>query len=167
MAGKPRFTVRRVADALSQTAGIKTAAAELLDCDRSTVTRYINRHPKLQVLELEIADRTVDLAENKLLEAIEQGNLTAIIFYLKTKGKHRGYVQKQEPGGARNPDNHFDRDVKVNINLLPTGYYERKKLAETHGPDRNRKSACLSDPVPEAGAQGTRPRQRRDETTPL
>ena len=94
MAGKPRFTVRRVADALRQTAGIKTAAAELLGCDRSTITRYINRHPKLQAIDAEIADSTVDLTEDKLLQAIEQGNLTAIIFYLKTKGKHRGYVQK-------------------------------------------------------------------------
>ena len=166
MAGKPRFTVRRVADALRHTAGIKTAAAELLGCDRSTITRYINRHPKLQVLEAEIADRTVDLAEDKLLQAIEQGNMTAIIFYLKTKGKHRGYTQKQEPDGARNADNYFDRDVKVNINLVPTGYKERKDLAETDGSGGNRQSACLSNPVPEAGAQGTRPRQRRDEATP-
>ncbi len=79
---------------MRQTAGIKTAAAELLGCDRSTITRYINRHPKLQAIDAEIADSTVDLTEDKLLQAIEQGNLTAIIFYLKTKGKHRGYVQK-------------------------------------------------------------------------
>ena len=167
MAGKPRFTVRRVAGALRRTAGIKTAAAELLGCDRSTITRYINRYPKLQALEMEIADRTVDLAEDKLLKAIEQGNMTAIIFYLKTKGKHRGYTQKQEPGGARNADNYFDRDVKVNINLVPTGHKERQNLVETNGWDGNRQSARLRDPVSEAGAQGARPRQRRGEATPL
>ena len=72
------------------------------------------------------------------MEAIEQGNLTAIIFYLKTKGRHLGYVQKQEPGGARNADNHFDRDVVVNIDLVPGGHKERQNLAETDRSDGNR-----------------------------
>lgn len=37
-----------------------------------------------------------DLAESKLMMAINEGNLTAIIFYLKTKHKGRGYVEGQE-----------------------------------------------------------------------
>ena len=36
----------------------------------------------------------LDLAESKLMEAIRNGNLTAIIFFLKTRGKSRGYSER-------------------------------------------------------------------------
>ena len=32
----------------------------------------------------------------KLLEQVNSGNLTAIIFYLKCKAKNRGWVEKQQ-----------------------------------------------------------------------
>lgn len=35
-----------------------------------------------------------DFAESKLMEAINNNELTGIIFYLKTKHKNRGYVEK-------------------------------------------------------------------------
>lgn len=38
----------------------------------------------------------LDLAEGKLLSAINNGELTAILFYLKTQGKHRGFVERSE-----------------------------------------------------------------------
>ena len=43
-----------------------------------------------------IQDSLLDLAETKLLQNIENNENTAIIFYLKTKGKKRGYIEKQE-----------------------------------------------------------------------
>lgn len=35
-----------------------------------------------------------DFAESKLMEAINNNELTGIIFYLKTKHKHRGYIER-------------------------------------------------------------------------
>jgi|TARA_R110001599_G_scaffold349271_1_gene577284 hypothetical protein len=43
-----------------------------------------------------IKESLLDLAECKLLENIEDNQNIAIIFYLKTKGKKRGYIEKQE-----------------------------------------------------------------------
>lgn len=37
-----------------------------------------------------------DLAESKLMQAINNNELTAILFYLKTKHKNRGYVERSE-----------------------------------------------------------------------
>jgi hypothetical protein len=38
----------------------------------------------------------LDYAESKLHSQIKKENATAIIFYLKTKGKKRGYIERQE-----------------------------------------------------------------------
>lgn len=36
--------------------------------------------------------KTLDIVEKQLLEEINKGNMNAIQFYLKTKGRNRGYV---------------------------------------------------------------------------
>ena len=46
--------------------------------------------------ESPVPESSVDLAESKLIEAIKDGNLTAIIFFLKTQGKSRGYSERSE-----------------------------------------------------------------------
>lgn len=38
-------------------------------------------------------EEVIDIVESKLLTQINDNNLTAIIFYLKTKGRSRGYVE--------------------------------------------------------------------------
>ena len=43
-----------------------------------------------------VKESLLDLAESKLMENINNNENVAIIFYLKTKGKQRGYIEKQE-----------------------------------------------------------------------
>jgi hypothetical protein len=39
---------------------------------------------------------TLDFAESQLHKQVKEGNTTATIFLLKTKGKKRGYIERQE-----------------------------------------------------------------------
>ena len=41
-------------------------------------------------------EEIIDFAETKLIELIRDGNASAIFFYLRTVGKDRGYIEKQE-----------------------------------------------------------------------
>jgi hypothetical protein len=61
-------------------------------------------------------EEALDFAENKLMENINKNDTTSLIFYLKCKGKHRGYVEKQSleiagtDGGAVKIDNQIKPD---------------------------------------------------------
>ena len=91
-----RFTVAKVEEALRRSVGIRSMAANLLGCAPNTVRNYIDRYPRLAQAETEILDFNLDLAEAKLQESIRKGNLTAVIFYLKCKGKERGYTERSQ-----------------------------------------------------------------------
>jgi len=64
---------------------------------------------------LDIAEENLDIAEEGLLSIMrsknEQVRLRAIELYLKTKGKKRGYIERQEITGAGG------RDLNANITI--------------------------------------------------
>lgn len=44
----------------------------------------------------EVREGLLDFAEHQLLSNIRDGKTAEILFYLKTKGKGRGYIERQE-----------------------------------------------------------------------
>ena len=82
--------------ALEQSLGVVTTACKKADIPRSTFYQWYGSDEKFKIEVDAIADITIDFAESQLLSQIKGGNTTATIFYLKTKGKSRGYVEKQE-----------------------------------------------------------------------
>ena len=86
--------------AIHKSRGLLTAAADSLGVSRSALYDAAKRHPEIQQAIEDARDRTTDLAEGKLFQKINEGDNTAIIFYLKTQGKKRGYVERQEVTGA-------------------------------------------------------------------
>ena len=70
-------------------------------CDAAKIGRrtYYSWIEKDEVFKQDADDAQeslIDLAESKLMENIEDNDNTSIIFFLKTKGKKRGYIEKQE-----------------------------------------------------------------------
>jgi len=74
-------------------------AARLLNCTRNTVYRYIENYATVKAAYEEQRETLIDFTEDQLFKQVKAGNITAIIFTLKTIGKHRGYVERQEVTG--------------------------------------------------------------------
>ena len=87
---------KKVIDALEQSLGVVTQALKKLNIHRSTFYRWMQEEEEFANQVAEIQDITLDFAETQLLKQIQGGNTSATIFYLKTKGKGRGYIERQE-----------------------------------------------------------------------
>lgn len=85
-----------LAVALAEAGGIYTEAAKIIGTSRANVSQRVKRSPALQKVVEQARESLVDLAESQLKKKIRDGNMTAIIFALKTQGKERGYVERQE-----------------------------------------------------------------------
>jgi len=94
-----KYTIQQVITALQMCAGIKSMAAQKLGCKFDTVTNYIDRYPEVAQALTEIEEDKLDLAEAKILTHIRDGNLGACIFYVKCKGKRRGWTERTEVTG--------------------------------------------------------------------
>ena len=73
-----------------------SATCTALGISRQTFYTRKNTDAELRERLEEAEEAIIDFAESKLVESIGDGDLTAIIFFLKTKGKKRGYVEKVE-----------------------------------------------------------------------
>ena len=82
--------------ALTKSLGIVSTACASVGMSRTTYYKYYNDDEQFKSQVDDISDIAIDFAESQLFELIKGGNITAVIFYLKTKGKKRGYVEKQE-----------------------------------------------------------------------
>ena len=81
-------------------AAIVSKAIDAAGISRTTFHRWRREDPEFDERTSEIEEAQIDFAESKLLEAINAGDVRAITFYLKCKGKQRGWsdtAQKQEP----------------------------------------------------------------------
>ena len=79
---------------LSSDGNISKACGQT-NISRTTIYDWIKKDDKFQEKVSYVNEELLDMAEDQLLTMIRNGNLTATIFYLKTKGQARGYLEKQ------------------------------------------------------------------------
>ena len=76
-----------------------SATCSALGISRQTYYRWLKGDEDLAIDIEDSKEAVIDNVESQLLSAINDGNITAIIFYLKTRGKSRGYVERSEISG--------------------------------------------------------------------
>ena len=70
-----------------------TKACKIVGIDRTTHYRWYNEIPRYKELFDDLQESMIDIAETMLMTNIEDAKETSIIFFLKTKGKKRGYQE--------------------------------------------------------------------------
>ena len=72
---------------------------EAVDIGRSTFYDWLTSDVLFAAAVKEIDESLLDWAESMLFKGIKEGDHTLLIFFLKTKGKSRGYIERVDVGG--------------------------------------------------------------------
>jgi hypothetical protein len=107
---------RAMIEALEKSLGIVTTACKMVDIARSTHYLWMSTDEEYKEAVEAIADLTLDFVESQLHKQIQKGEVTSTIFYLKTKGKKRGFIEKQE----------IEHSGNMQVNWVEEKTYENK-----------------------------------------
>lgn len=83
-------------DAMIKNFGNVSEACKVLNINRSMFYDYYNNDLEFKTQIDDIKNIALDFVESKLIGKIKEGDIVAILFYLKTQGKKRGYVERVE-----------------------------------------------------------------------
>ena len=83
-------------EALEKSLGVVTDACKIVGINRKTHYEWLKNDEQYKQDVDDLSNAALDFVESKLYEKIKGGDTTCIIFYMKTKGKERGYVERQE-----------------------------------------------------------------------
>lgn len=83
-------------EALEKSLGIVTTACKIVGIDRGTHYNWLKDDEDYRDAVNGIEDIAIDFAESNLHKLIQSGDTASTIFFLKTKGKKRGYIERVE-----------------------------------------------------------------------
>ena len=97
-----RLSKKKVIESIQHYNGNISAVARSFGVSRRAVYDFVkDKHPDLWEFVTEQREEWKDDAESELMrQAMEESNTTALIFFLKTQAKDRGYTERQEITGA-------------------------------------------------------------------
>ena len=95
-----------------------TIACESAGVGRGQYKSWCDKDPEFRqrLAEIEPEEIMLDFGEHKLMERVAKGDTLATMFLLKTKGKRRGYIERQEVA--------HEGDVvkQITVNVLKAGH---------------------------------------------
>ena len=98
--------------ALESSLGVVTVACKSADVPRSTYYKWLNEDEEFAKAVKDIENIALDFGESQLHSQMKDGNTSATIFFLKTKGKKRGYIERSELDLSSG-----DEPIKINVNI--------------------------------------------------
>lgn len=111
---KTEQSKKKVLDALEKSLGIATTACKIAEVSRTQFYQWIKDDEEFSKAVQDVENVTLDFVESQLHKQIKDGSGAATIFYLKTKGKKRGFIERQEI-------DHTTQGDKINIISLGPG----------------------------------------------
>ena len=97
-----------------------TIACESAGVGRGQYKSWCDKDPEFRqrLAEIEPEEIMLDFGEHKLMERVAKGDTLATMFLLKTKGKRRGYIERQEVA--------HEGDVvkQITVNVLKASHVE-------------------------------------------
>jgi hypothetical protein len=88
---------KAISEKITEKRGNLSAVARSFGKSRTWIYNVLkDKYPELWDIVEEARESLVDDAESELQKQMFKGNITALIFFLKTQGKRRGYVERQE-----------------------------------------------------------------------
>lgn len=98
------YTLEQVLEAVRDSYGIVSRVAERLNCDWLTADKYIKIHEGAKEAMAAETERVLDVAETKIIKALNMDDIGTAKWLLSTKGKHRGYNERFEHTGKDGAD---------------------------------------------------------------
>ena len=87
---------REFLEALKRCSGNVSEAVRQVPIDRKTHYNWLDADPEYAAAVDAIKESLIDRAEGVLHSLIGEGNVPAVLFFLKTQGKKRGYIERTE-----------------------------------------------------------------------
>ena len=98
--------------ALENSLGVVSAACKAADIPRATYYKWLKEDKSFRQKIEDINNIALDFVETSLHRQIADGNTSATIFYLKCRGKQRGYIERSELDISSK-----DEPIKIDINI--------------------------------------------------
>jgi len=86
-------------------------ACESIGIERSTYYNWMEKDKKFNTKVIAYQESLLDFSESMLMKNISKGKEASVFFHLKTRGKSRGYVERQEIENSGTIDNKIELEI--------------------------------------------------------
>jgi len=128
MRGKKKLMIEELKTQL----GVVTHACKQVGISRMTHYKWLKDDPEYKLEVDHIDDIALDFAEGSLFRMMQEKNTAATIFFLKCRGKARGYIER--PDNQINIANVSKTDNAIQI-IIPEGVQEFLKAEQVAVPN--------------------------------
>jgi hypothetical protein len=124
---QPEVYKKKLIQALERSLGIVTTACKEVGVSRNQFYLYYKTDEEFRKAVDDINEITLDFAENQLLKKIKEGSERSILFYMKYRGRNRGYTESL--------------DINANIKMEQPLLKPLEDMNDTNDSDRKDKKS--------------------------